>query len=88
MTAQGLSLPSVETHIHSSLMVPLFLPLCIGERQKSRAVLVVFSLPASEMSPPLAGCLCGVNREPRFLGWLGLLYSGSSGTGSGSLWNG
>lgn len=50
--------------------------------------LFISSFPASEASPSLAGCLCGINWDLQFLGWLGLLYSGSSATGSGSLWNG
>lgn len=78
-------------------MVPRLFPLCIRKEVKQTnkqtnlrrmCLLFISSFPASEVSPPLAGCLCGVNWELQFLGWLGLLYSGSSATGSGSLWNG
>lgn len=84
--AQWWWLSSVETHIPNSLMVPCPLPLCIRSRAKKSGCVSCLSTP--EMSLGLAGSLCGDSWEPWFLGWLGLLYSGNSATGSGSLWNG
>lgn len=40
------------------------------------------------MSRALAGSLCGVSWEPWFLGWLGLLYSGTQQLALVEVWHG